>query len=233
MSADNGYGGCVGNAGFALSQSCTSGEGHYSIYSGDGKSAVEYYQGANCSNSGCASYLNRMVTDVTGSGVGVGWDSASQLSQLGGLIRQSDLNQGVIPHALAMAVSGVVLNTTYTWPALSADNGSSANTGFLPEGALVAIPPDVAMPAGLSATGQMIWKALQTYGAYARDRTEYPGPGAANIAVVFGEANAGPALNSWAATGEWARIGAQLRWVTNNGPDQIGGPGNRLAPLAP
>src|SRR5262249_33153536 len=75
------YGVCVGGAGYGLSTNC-SGEGHYSIYRSNGVTVDEYY-GYNPSTGGS---VNHMVTDARGNGVGVGWDTATQMSQLGGLI---------------------------------------------------------------------------------------------------------------------------------------------------
>jgi hypothetical protein len=222
------FGVCVGGAGYGLNTNC-SGEGHYSIYRADGATADEYY-GYNPATGGS---VNHMVTNVRGSGVGVGWGVATQMSQLGGLIRTWDLQQGVIRHALQFIGAPTVLSNQVVWPALSADGyiSSNPNPGFVPYGGLLAIPSNVPMPAGLSGAGQMIWKALRDYGAYVNDSNGVPGGATQNYSSLRVESNAAGLVAP--AQGDLARIGAQLRWVTNSSQFQLGGPGNRLAPMAP
>ena len=65
-----------------------------------------------------------------------------------GLIRKDELKDGLptFPHALAMsltfnALSDGVTNPAYVFPATSADNSASANTGAIPQGALLMLPP--------------------------------------------------------------------------------------------
>ena len=111
------------------------------------------------------------------------------------------------------------------WPAFGQDSdAASAYTGFVPMGALLAIPPGTPMPAGLSPAGQMIWTALRNYGAYVVDRT---GPSS----VLIAEASADGAVNP--ARADLAQIMSQVRMVTNDSAASVGGPGNRLAPTAP
>ena len=91
-------------------------------------------------------------------------------------------------------------------------------------GSLLAIPAGVAMPAGLSPAGQMIWTALRNYGAYVVDRTS---PSSVLVAEAAAQGAVSPAI------GDLSRIMPQVRMVTNNSQAALGGPGNRLAPLAP
>ena len=79
------------------------------------------------------------------------------------------------------------------------------------------------MPAGMSAAGKMIWTAMRDYGAYVVDR------GATSPMVA--EAAAASAVNP--ARGDLGKIWPQVRMVTNAGKASVGGPGKRLAPLAP
>jgi hypothetical protein len=233
INAASGYGVCVGGAGYALNTSCNSGEGHYSLYRADGVTVDEYY-GYNSSTGG---YVNHMVTDARGYGVGVGYDVATQMSQLGGLIRTWDLQQGVIRHALQFIAAPTVLNNQVVWPAVSADSyiTGNPNRGFVPYGSLLAIPSNAVMPSGMSAAGQMIWKALRDYGAYVNDSQGVPGSATQNFSSIRVEGAAQSLVSP--AGADMAKIGAQLRWVTNNTKDRgatnLGGPGNRLAPLAP
>jgi hypothetical protein len=231
ISSANGYGVCVGGAGYALNTSCNSGEGHYSLYRTDGVTVDEYY----AYNSTSGAYKNHMVTDARGSGVGVGWDTATQISQLAGTIRLSDLQKGVIPHTLQIALAATVLSKVSVWPAMGVDGYAGSNTGWVPYGALLAIPANAPMPTGMSAVGQMIWTALRNYGAYVADCQGPVGSGTQNFTGLRAEAAAAAAIAP--AGPDMAKIGAQLRWVTNNttdnGATNLGGPGTRLAPLAP
>jgi hypothetical protein len=227
LAAGNGYGVSVGGAGYPLVGQ-PPGEYHYSIYRADGFTADEYYMYGQRGQ-------NHVVTDIRGSGVGVGYDVATQVSQLGGLVRLHDIQQGVIPHALQIICSPLVLSPAVAWPALSGDDFKETNTGFIPYGGLVAIPSDAPMPEGLSEAGQMIWTALRDYGAYCVDAQGRVGSPTQTLTSLRAEATAEPVLDP--ATDDLGRIGAQLRWVTNNTTDRgatnLGGPGRRLAPLAP
>jgi hypothetical protein len=100
----------------------------------------------------------------------------------GGTILASDIAAGVIPHGLTMAFDYTYLGGgTGTYgsthggtpgdqipPAVSNDDGGS--TGPLPEGGLLLIPVSTSMPGGLSAMGQQLWIAAQTYGCYITDQ---------------------------------------------------------------
>ena len=234
INSANGWGVSVAGAGYALVDQATSGnayyEGHVSIIRGDGVTADEWYQYYNPSNPN----RNSSVTDLRGDGLhtnagpGTGpvhQQRASQVSQLGGLIRLADLNRGVIPHALSIALPNVTLRSGWVWPAFGQDgDGASAYTGFVPMGSLIAIPSGVPMPAGLSPAGQMIWTALRNYGAYVVDRTS---PSSVLVAEAAAQGAVSPAI------GDLSRIMPQVRMVTNNSPATLGGPGTRLAPLAP
>jgi hypothetical protein len=115
------------------------------------------------------------------------------------------------------------------------DGFAGSNTGWVPYGSLLAIPSNVPMPSGMSAAGQMIWTALRNYGAYVVDCMG-PVSGATNsLTGLRAEAAAAGAVAP--AQNDMAKIAAQLRRVTNNTTDRgatnLGGPGTRLAPLAP
>jgi hypothetical protein len=223
ISAANGYGVSVGGAGYQLVDQ-PGGEYHYSIYRADGVTVDEYYRYGHTNQ-------NAMVTDALGDGVGVGWDTATQLSQLGGLIRVWDLQRGVIAHALQLGAAATILNSTAVWPAKSVDAYAKSNTGFLPYGSLLAIPKDAAMPAGLSPVGEMIWTALRDYGGYIADAQGQVGGPTESFTSLRAEAAADGLVA--ALQPDLSKIGPQLRWVTNSSQSQVGGPGARLAPLAP
>lgn len=238
ISADDGYGVEVGGANYPLIVINT-GEGHYSVIQSNGTAADEYYGGqATGSPPAVTSFVNHMVTQLKGLGVGVGFDVATQMSQLFGCIRQADLASGVIPHGLQIALGqGSVLSKIATWPAISVDANASGNGGFVPYGALVCIASGATMPTFTGTATQIadltaIWIALKNYGAYVVD-----GRGAGSTGVGFrAEAAAAGRLDSISFSSGLVAICDQLQWVTNNTADNgvtnLGGPGTRLAAYA-
>ena len=233
INANNGFGVSVGNAGYALVDQINTNpyaESHYSIVNPDGVSATEWYQYQNVGNVN----RNSSVTDLRGSGLNTRDNSlggssfrqqrASLVSQLGGLVRAYDLSQGVIRHALSIALPNRALKAGWVWPAFGQDGDArTAYDGFVPMGSYLAIPSNAPMPAGLSPVGEMVWTALRDYGAYVVDR------GA--TAPMVAEASAAAAVNP--ARADLSRIWSQLRVVTNADQNDVGGPGPRLAPAAP
>jgi hypothetical protein len=233
INTDNGFGVSVGGAGYPLVDQASDRsdhESHYSFISPDGVTAEEWYKYQDPSNPN----RNSSITDLRGDGLrtsvspGTGrhrQQRASQISQLAGLIRVADLERGAIPHALAIALPNRTLRKGFVWPAYGQDGDAwRAYQGFVPMGALVAIPSWVQAPPGLSPAGRMVWTALQRYGAYVVDRT---GPSS----VLEAEAAADALIDP--ARGDMVAIMSQVRVVTNSSQTQVGGPGIRLAPLAP
>jgi hypothetical protein len=100
-------------------------------------------------------------------------------------------------------------------------------------GSLLVIPKSVNVDAlGLSPANRAVAKALQDYGAYVVDQS-----GGSTVAFYAEPTTPGAWQNSivgpgWSA-GELETIRQQLRVVTNNGPDSVGGGGTRSVPLAP
>jgi hypothetical protein len=112
------------------------------------------------------------------------------------------------------------------------DGYAESNSGFVPYGSLFAIPKDAVMPSGLSPVGEMIWTALRDYGGYVSDAQGQVGLPTDDFTSIRAEATADPLLDE-ARGRDMQKIGAQLRWVTNANRNQVGGPGARLAPIAP
>jgi len=234
INANNGFGVSVGSAGYALVDQINTNpyaESHYSFMNADGVSATDWYQYQNTGNVN----RNNVLVDLRAGGIwGSGMQNgpvgsvhqvrASKVSQLGGLIRLYDLQQGVIRHALSIALPNSALKSGWVWPAAGQDgDAASAYYGFVPMGSYLAIPSTATMPAGMSSAGQMIWTALRNYGGYVVDR--------GSTAPLFAEAAAASTVNP--ARADLAKIWPQVRMVTNAGPSAVGGPGSRLAPLAP
>jgi hypothetical protein len=182
----------------------------------------------NTTRSGTtASTSYHVRTDLTGPGVGQGGVRAYGGSAIGGLIRTWELQQGSIRHAIAIALASGQLRTGWAWPATAQDgDAASSYHGAIPMGSLLAIPSSVDVDAlGLSGEGRMVAHALQDYGAYVVDRSSGP--------TLYAE----PAIEGSTALSHLREavrtLRNQLRVVTNNGPESVGGPGVRRAPLAP
>lgn len=114
-----------------------------------------------------------------------------------GLIRKHEASDGepLFYHALCMSLtySGLGFNPTYIYPATSADTGAeNSNKGYVPEGALLMLPPDfntskissLNLRKVVNHILQMIFKmyllnvylqvaeTLKVYGAYVVDRND-------------------------------------------------------------
>lgn len=94
-----------------------------------------------------------------------------------GLIRKHEINDGrpAYTHALAMsltfnALANGTTSPAYVFPATSADIDFSKNTGSIPQGALMMLPPDFDSSKISSAKLKKVVETLKTYGAYVVDR---------------------------------------------------------------
>lgn len=97
---------------------------------------------------------------------------ASGASGLGGIIMGGDLASGTINHALSVALTNAQLKAGFVAPAIAQDAGAASQYhGSIPMGSRIGIPPGVAMPGGLTPVGQMVWRALQTYGGFVTNRS--------------------------------------------------------------
>lgn len=88
---------------------------------------------------------------------------------LAGIVRPWEITQGRIEHALAFAYSQT-RSSRCVWPASKTD-GKRDRPDAIPEGARIQLDPtlDVNSISGLDATGRIIARALQQYGAYVVD----------------------------------------------------------------
>jgi hypothetical protein len=155
---------------------------------------------------------------------------ASSFNVIGGVIRKYDVDSGAIRHALVMAIPQTAAKKGYVWPATSEDTNNSGYHGAIPLGSLFAIPPTVNLATlGLSADGMILAKALQSYGVYVADTSGAP---TINLSM-FAE----PTLDNYPAIDHMRtdldKLKAQLRIVTNNTPNSVGGGGTPRQPLAP
>lgn len=92
-----------------------------------------------------------------------------------GLVRKEEVNDSELlyRHALAMSLTfnGLSKSPTYIFPATSADNNAATtNSGLIPEGALLMLPPSYNTAQITNPALRKIAETLKTYGAYVVDR---------------------------------------------------------------
>jgi hypothetical protein len=91
--------------------------------------------------------------------------AATGISYLATTVTEADVASGSINHAIAITLPTC---SGYVYPADRGDcTGASGQPG---EGQWFRLPADVAMPSGLSPFAQMVFRALQNYGAVVTDR---------------------------------------------------------------
>jgi len=160
---------------------------------------------------------------------GTGWGDPSHYYQgaravgipaSAGLIRKHEIKDGLAayPHALAMSLTfnGLANGTShpaYVFPATAADNSASANTGAIPQGSLLMLPPNFDSSAIVNPDLRKIVETLKLYGAYVVDRNT------GTPFVIYVENDAGFNLmpKGWDNTiaDQLDKIRASLRQVTS------------------
>jgi hypothetical protein len=125
--------------------------------------------------------------------------SASGISYAATTVTESDIASGSINHAIAMQVPEC---TTFVFPAVRND---CLGNGEPSEGTWFRLPSSLAMPAEMSPFAQMVFKALQTYGAVVTDRAGAVMVQAETVQdwATAGKAGADPITTSWAGKPEY------------------------------
>ena len=100
---------------------------------------------------------------------------ATAVPAAAGLIRTAEINDGLptYQHALAMSLTYNALSATtpYIYPATAADyDAATTNTGQIPEGALMMLPPSYDTSKITNAALKKVADTLKLYGAYVVDR---------------------------------------------------------------
>lgn len=100
---------------------------------------------------------------------------AAAVPTSGGLMRKHEIDDSrpLYRHALAMSLTYNALsaNPAYVFPATSADrDAATTNTGKIPEGALVMLPPEFNVGSIQTPAVRKVAETLKTYGAYVVDR---------------------------------------------------------------
>lgn len=107
--------------------------------------------------------------------------TGSGVSQLAGLVRVADINNGVINHALVFSTNHCMTGATnFRYPAIKTD-GKFSGPGAVMEGSRLQLDPSINVAAipNITKGEKMVAKALQKYGAYVIDC------GGANMAFIF------------------------------------------------
>jgi len=92
-------------------------------------------------------------------------ESATGISYMATEVTEADIASGSINHAIAITVPSC---NGYIYPADRGDCGSAA--GQPAEGQWFRLPASLAMPSGLTPFAQMVFRALQNYGAVVADQ---------------------------------------------------------------
>lgn len=149
-------------------------DGQLVIYQPDG-SVFESYATIVLSDGTIVCMFYNMTDPA---GAGDGWENGTAASMLpiyGGLIRQADLNAGVINHALHLGLPAGSLALDFVHPALAFDTGALSESppysGIVPMGARLALPATTDINTLCStAEGRLIAAAFKTYGGIVVDR---------------------------------------------------------------
>lgn len=167
-------------------------------------------------------------TDLLGSGVS-GGIRAGQFSTNGGLIRKHELENLHMPHALVMALNASQMKKGWVFPAISEDGDNSGYNGSIPMGSLFAIPPEVDINSlGLSPEGLMLAKAMQDYGVYVGDKSSNVTLYASNDVEREMPAQFRNLVKDFQNI-----LQDELRFVSNNSKNNIGGGGTPRQPKQP
>jgi hypothetical protein len=143
----------------------TGSDGAMVVIDPDSRKVYEFWRAKRDGRSWTTQFA--AVNDLDGSGWG-GASTGSGASRLAGVIRVSEIEQGWIPHALAMQSNNVCADV-FRPPALKTD-GQSTKPDCLPEGARIQLDPSVDIDSlGMPKAEYAVAEALQRYGAYIID----------------------------------------------------------------
>lgn len=99
---------------------------------------------------------------------------AAAVPTMGGLIRKHEVDDSehLYHHALAMSLTfnGLAADPAYIHPATSADHDAAKNSGGIPQGALLMLPPSFDTQTIRTPAVRKIAETLKEYGAYVVDR---------------------------------------------------------------
>ena len=190
------------------------GDGHLTVFLPNGM-ALETYATIILSSGEIVAQM-ASFTDYTADGTGW-WNGrrASMLPMYGGILREKEVTEETINHALAANISRAILDTKVAWPAYAYDT-NPGYSGSLPMGALLAIPRNVDLGAltWQSSLGRALAEASQNHGIYLVDR------GGGGISLITETELSHPLMNGWheSLQQDLDQIRDLLMWVSNNAP---------------
>ncbi len=143
-------------------------------------------------------------TDLDGDGreTSGGTSTGSNIARFAAVVRISEIEEGVIPHALFFSTNMAKDGGVCRYPAAKTDGSNMDGVANpIPEGARIQLDPTVDVES-LDATPavKMIAKALQTYGAYVGDN------GGARVAFLFEYGPDSPVYEQAGLSGGFAPI---------------------------
>ena len=199
---------------------------HFWCVQPDGRTCHEFWHFNRTGTNTATCEWRRQRDIVTGFGfVGYGC-TASDGSNGGGMMREWELILGTrdrFKHAICLALSRESLKATaprYIWPATNEDTDFSLYAGTIPMGALLAIPKSVNLDGlGLNSHALALAQALQDFGGYI---TKSAGTDQLTFYAEVGLNAAASAVIS-SIRSQLGTIAQQLRWVTDNAENSVGG----------
>ena len=191
----------------------SSSDGILTVYQPSTSTEWEFWrasQNADGSWSACWGGKQSMAT-TTGVFPAPYGETATGIANLATEITEADVASGSINHAIAMEIVGNACNG-YVYPADRGDCGSYP--GEPPEGTWFRFAPGTAMPSGLTPFGQMVFKAILTYGAVVVDQGGAVALEAEQAGDWAAEGNTGtdPITASWDGLPEY-QVVASLPWA--------------------
>jgi hypothetical protein len=155
-------------------------DGHADIVDTETGIVHSFFQLQKVNGKWTASMYAWSAVDGKGWGDGAHWSQGARASGVpssGGLIRQHEINDNKwnYEHALAMSLPAHTLGNgvsapAYTYPATTADGSAASNTGAIPLGALIMLPPSFNTATITNIRLRKIAETLKLYGAYVVDR---------------------------------------------------------------
>lgn len=147
-------------------------DGQTVIIQPDG-SAVELDSPIRLSNGNWVAIMFSETNALSGQGTGAdNGRHAAEVPNYAGTIRDTDIQQGAINHAMAFLAAPSMMAAQYVNVAAAYDNGNNNYSGSLPMGALLALPSntDLASMSLQTTFGKEVAQAAKTYGMYLVDQ---------------------------------------------------------------
>ncbi|MCE2745137.1 MAG: Atrophin-1 multi-domain protein [Burkholderiales bacterium] len=152
-------------------------DGHADIVDAERKIIHSFFQLKNTNGRWTATQYAWSRIDGRGWGDGAHYFQgarAAGIPPMAGLIRKHEINDGASQyhHALAMSLTYTGMSGTeqYVFPATSGDRTFTQNSGQIPTGALLMLPPSFDSASITSPALRKVVNTLKTYGAYVIDR---------------------------------------------------------------